>query len=351
MPPTRRRLLLGAAATLATPHIARAARRRMTVGAFDDVFQTNYEQAVVEPFRRAHPDIDVSYYPVTNSEQLVSLLRMSRAGPPVDVALLELTAARGATMIGVLAPLSREMPEFAGVPAGMFIPGVAGLPVMIDCLAIAYAPARVVPPPRAWRALWEQNVGGPITLNAAPDPAGLAFTLVANALFGSENYQKSFAGGIDAIRLIAPRVVTWYPLPDVYGAIIDGVASLGVAWNARGQMLAGTRLGEGKLAMALPREGSVPQVITINLAAGSRIPDAARAFIAYTLSPEAQQATATRLFYGPVNSAGLVPPAVLARTAAAPDQRERMMEVDWTRVMEMSDDITREWRRRIIPHR
>ena len=293
--PVMRRRLIGAALALSAPHIVRAARRNLTIAAPAGNFQSAYDAAVIDPFRRQNPGIEVTYYPAAAPEQILSLLRSRRLIPPIDVALLELTVARTATTDGLLVPLTAASLPGVGLPASAFTEDVAGPAALLDCLAIAYSPLREAPPPTSWRVLWNRNLAGQLVLNPAPDWSGVAFTLVANVLFGGDDYRRSLRPGINSISVIAPGVATWYPIPDLYSVIINGSASIGVAWNAEGQMR--VRNSGGKLAMAIPDEGSIFQVTTINLTASAKDTDAAHAFIAYALSTEAQQAAAEHLFY------------------------------------------------------
>jgi len=347
MPITRRRLL-GATLALPAVHGAHAARRSLTIAAPAGIFQQNYETAVIDPFRRRRPDVEITYYPTAVSEQILSLMRSRYTTPPIDVALLELTVAKTATAEGLLAPVTAASLPGVELPDTAFTPGVAGPAAMLDCLAIAYSPQRMKPP-TSWRVLWDRSLAGKLVILPAPDWSGVALTLIANALYGGNDYRDSLETGINAISNIAPGVATWYPIPDIYSAIINGGPSIGVAWNAEGQMRA--RRSGGKLAMALPIEGSVFQVTTINLAARAKGSDAALAFIAYALGVEAQQATADHLSYTPVNAAVELGPVTLARTSASPARRDRMMEVDWLDVALMRERIARSWRQRIIVRR
>jgi putative spermidine/putrescine transport system substrate-binding protein len=341
--------MLRATGALSLPRIARAARRMVAIAGPGGAFQQNYTTAVLDPFRRAHPDIDVTWTQADNQGQILNLLRRRQAEAAIDVALLELLVAKTATDAGLLAGLARNaLPVLAELPDSAFVAGVAGPAVLLDCLAIAYAPARVKPPPTSWLALWQKDRAGQVVVEPAPAASGVAFTLIADALFGKGDYRESVTSGINAIRSMAPGIATWYPLPNVLDAVITGAAAMGVAWNAAGQMRA--RTVADKLAMAIPNEGSLFQVTTINLSSGARDLEAARAFIAYALGADAQAACAEYLCYTPVNQHAVLSAEALAHTASSPAQRERMMEVDWLAVAAMREDIAHDWRSRIIPH-
>jgi putative spermidine/putrescine transport system substrate-binding protein len=348
MPSTRRRLLAASlSAPLSLPFIRRAhAARSITFAAYSGIFQENYEPAVVDAFRKAHPGIDVTYYPVANSAQLLGLLRAQKSAPQIDVCMLDVSVAKTGTDEALFEPIApRSMPVLAELTPKAFIPGVAGPAVLYDNFVLLYAPPQVKPDPTSWKTLWDPAYDGKIAIAAAPDIVGISFTLIANAIHGGD-YRQSVEAGVAAITEMAPRVLTWDPKPDAYTFLIEGTAALAVGWNARGQTYA--KQSGGRLGVAIPDEGSLFQVNSINLVKNTREPEAARTFLAYTLGAEAQKAFTERMFYGPVNTTAQISPDALARTAATPERLAKMVDVDWIAVSKMRDAITDQWRRRIL---
>jgi putative spermidine/putrescine transport system substrate-binding protein len=98
----------------------------------------------------------------------------------------------------------------------------------------------------------------------------------------------------------------------------------------------------------LPPEGSVFQINTINLTAGSKNRAAAAAFVNYALSQAAQKAFTERMFYAPTNGQAAIDPKAIARTAAAPESRARMIALDWNDVLKVRDQWNNRWRREVI---
>ena len=346
---TRRTTLPLIAAAVAPPFVRRAAaqERTVTLALYSGVFQESYQAAVIEPFMRAHPGIKISAYPMPNSAQTLGTLRAQKAAPQVDVAIMDVGVARAGTDEGLLAPLTPEqIPVLAELGARAITPGVNGAAVTYDSLALLYAPDKVTPVPTSWKVLWDPAYKGQIAILGAPDLVGIAFTLVADRLFGGTDYRASLDKGITAISDLSPSVLTWDPRPDPYSFITGGSAVLGVGWNARGQLYA--QQSGGKLAVAQPDEGSVFQVNAITLVRGGPQADAARAFIAYALGAEAQKAFTEKMFYAPTNPQAQVAPDALARTVAAPARMQRMLDVDWLEVAKVRDKLNEQWRRRIL---
>ena len=347
---TRRHLArLAGAGAVSAPFIrpSAAQTRSITVALYSGIFQENYQAAVIEPFMRAHPGIRVTAYPMPNSAQTLGSLRAQKAAPQVDVAVMDVGVARAGTDEGLLAPLTAEaLPVLKELGERAITPGVNGVALTYDSLALLYAPDAVTPLPTSWKVLWNPAYKGKIAILGAPDLVGIAFTLVADRLFGGTDYKASLEKGIAAISDLAPSVLTWDPRPDPYSFIVGGSAVLGVGWNARGQLY--SQQSAGKLAVAQPDEGSVFQINAITLVNNAPQPDAARAFIAYALGTEAQKAFSERMFYAPTNPNAQIAPAALARTVASPDRMQKMLAVDWLEVAKGRDRLNEQWRRRIL---
>ena len=155
--------------------------------------------------------------------------------------------------------------------------------------------------------------------------------------------------GIAAVAEMAPLVLSWDPKPDAYTFITNGTASLGVGWNARGQLYSSQ--SDGKLAAVLPDEGSVFQINTMGLVAGGKNMAAAKTFMSYALGPVAQAAFTDRMFYAPVNTKAKVSAKAMELTAASPERQARMLDIDWLEVAKIRNSVNEQWRRRILTRR
>ena len=347
MSPTRRRVIAGA---LATPLVGRAhaAGGNITFGAYSGIFEENYRAAVVEPFMRAHPDITLTYYALGNSAQTLGLLRTQKAAPQMDVVMFDVSVAKAASDEGLLAPID-DLKVLADLSPRAFTKGVTGAANTFDNFVLLYAPQKVQPAPTSWKVLWDEKYADQIAIPAAPDIVGISMTLMANKVFGGTDYRTTVEPGLAALEKLAPSVLSWNPMPDPYSFIINATAALGVGWNARGQLYAGQ--SEGRLAVAIPDEGSLFQINTLALVKGAKNPDAARIWIEYALGAEAQKTFTERMFYAPVNIKAAISPAAMARTAATPERLSRMLDIDWLEVAKIRDGITEQWRRRILTRR
>lgn len=343
-----RRTLLAAPA-LAAPFIRPgwAQERTVTFMGYSGIFQANYQAAVLDAFMAAHPGIKVTYYGVPNSAQMLGTLRAQAAAPGVDVALFDSTFSKTGTDEGIIQPLGRDaMPVMADLDARAFTPGVGGPAVTYDNLTLIYAPAAVQPAPESWKVLWDKKYAGRIALPGMPDLTGAGLVFVANHMAGAD-YSTSTQAGLAAVADLAPNVLNWDPKPDTYSFVIDGTTDLGVGWNARAQIY--SKQSPGRIAAVLPREGTFLIINTINLIKNAPQTDAAKQFIAYALSPEAQTAFAERMFYAPTNTKATPSAEALSRIpVATPDGQARLFPLDWMVVAAMREKLNQEWRRKVL---
>ena len=346
MATTRRRLLTGAlAAPLAAPFVrpARAVEGSFTLAAYNGIFEDNYRPAVIEPFMRANPGIKVSVLFRRHLGLDAGAAARAEGGAADRCGGDRRVGGEGGDRRGAVRQIR---PAGAGRAFPRAInPAVNGAAVTFDNLVLLYSPQHVQPAPTSWKVLWDAKYKGQIAIPAAPDIVGIGLTIMANKTFGGDDYRK-LDKGLAALSEMAPNVLSFNPTPDPYTFIINGTAALGVGWNARGQLYSSK--SDGRLAVALPDEGSLFQINIMGLVANSKNTEAAKMFIDYALGAEAQKSFTERMFYAPVNTKAQISAEALARTAASPDRMARMLDVDWLQVAKIRDGVTEQWRRRIL---
>ena len=345
MGPTRRRLVI--AGSLAAPVVARAQRpAAITIAAPGGVFEQVFQTAVIDPFRRQRPEIAVYYYAVSNPAQTLSLLRQRMEPAQFDVVILSPRIGRSATRDGLLDPLTAD-----GVPAreelvpAAQVADMAGCIAMVDCLAMPHVPAVSRPDMASWRLLWDDRTRR-IAIPAAPEPVGIALTMIASRLFGQGDDQQSLAGGITALRHIAPRVVSWHPRPDVFDYLIDDLAAFGIGWNSIGQVRA--RRNTERLRMALPRDVTFRDAHTIHLVKGSARAEAARSFVNHVLGAEAQSRLAESLCMTPVNPRARISAEASTRLLPLEDPSRPILTVDSPEIDALRSRIVDGWRSQVL---
>ncbi|CAN7158625.1 ABC transporter substrate-binding protein [Phyllobacterium sp. LjRoot231] len=335
-----------AVSALTIAAVSSASAETVTLTAYSGIFQDHYTKAVIEPFMKKYPDITVQFYGMPNSAQMLGTLRAQKSSPQIDVAILDVSVAKAGTDEGLFDKVDESVSaNVKDLYPNARVEGVAGVGVTFDNLVLIYNTDQVKEVPKSWNALWDKQYEGKLIIPSAPDIQGTTLTIISNKLAGGTDYKTDVSAGIAKIGELAPGVQTWEPKPDVYAPIANGQAALGIGWNARAQIYSGT--SGGKLGVALPQEGSGFQINMINLVKNAPAGDAAKKFVDYALSPEAQAAFTSEMFYAPTNSKTVVAEDALKRTVA--DDMGKMIDIDWLAVAKVRDGITEQWRRRIIP--
>jgi len=341
------RLLGGASLALLALGAEASQAATVTLAAYGGIFQEGYIKAVIERFEAANPDIKVQYYQMNNSAQTLGTIRGMQASPQVSVAIMDVTVAKAGTDEGLFETLNEaNMPVIKDLYPNARIEGVAGPAVTFDSAALMYSPERVTTPPTSWNVLLDKKYNQRIATTGIPSLETISLLLIFNKMHGKTDFKASLEAGWGAIEKMAPLVLTWDPRPDPATFITNGTADLGVGWNARSQVYA--ERSNGKMAVATLDEGTVLQVNTITLIKNAPDQEAAKKFIAYALSPEAQKAFTEQMYYAPTNMKAQVSEKALARTIASPERMAKVIDVNWLDVAKIRDGIIRDWRRRIV---
>lgn len=311
--------------------------------------QTYYTQAVIAPFMKRYPQINVIYDASGSSAQMLGMLRAQKAHPQVDVDIMDFSVSRVANKEGLFSPLDpHTVTNLADLYAVARTPGNMGPAIDFDNLVLLYNRAAVQPAPTGIKDLLNPANRGKIVFPPAPNVIGIALQLVVAKYLGVD-YKGSSDPEIALLKKIARNVQTWSPMPDTYTMIINGDADLGVGWNARAQTYIDK--SNGKLGATIMKAGSILDIDTINLVAHARNPAAAQVFINYAISPGPQERYAKLMYYGPTNKNAKLPPAIMARTSSYPPTLSKMLPIDWNYVAKVQDQWTNRWRREVIPSR
>ncbi|MBS7546214.1 ABC transporter substrate-binding protein [Ancylobacter oerskovii] len=337
-----------AAAILALGLLTQGVRAQssITVMGYSGLFQERYTKAVVEPFMRAHPDIQVTYFPLPSSAAMLGNLRAQKAAPQADVVIMDVSVSKAGTDEKLFDKIDESnAPNVRDLYPAARIPDVAGVGVTFDNLVMLYNAEAVKEPPASWMAMADKANEGKVVIPGIPDIQGVSLVIILNKANGGTDYLKDVSKGIAAMTEIAPNVQTWEPKPEVYVPIVTGQAVLGAGWNARAQV--NNQTSGGKLKAAIPQEGTVFQINTINLVANGPGGEAAKTFVNYALSPEAQKAFTESMFYAPTNTKAQISPEALDRTAVK--FMDKVIPVDWIALAKVRESIGEQWRRRVLP--
>ncbi|WP_158603868.1 ABC transporter substrate-binding protein [Cryobacterium tepidiphilum] len=312
---------------------------------YADIWQKQYQDAVIKPFEAKYPDIKVEYQSKRSSSDMLAALQSQGSSPTTDVAIMDSAVAASGNKQGLFQKISEaDVPNVAHVKKDILDTGDYGPVLQADAVGLLYDTTKVPSAPTSWNILWDPQYKQKVSVVAPPSGLGINLTMITAKMEG-EDFTKSIDKAVDRLKELAPNVQTWAPLPDEYQNIITGQTVLGMGQNARGQYYSDQ--SNGKLGIAFPKEGTMYQINTINLLKNAPNCAAAKTFMNYALSPEAQVAFAKALFYAPsVDNAEL--PADVADRVVKTDGSIDIITYDPEWLATVRSDWTDIWKREII---
>ena len=307
------------------------------------LFEDQYTSSVIEKFNASQDEVVVKFVPSQNSAEMLGKLRSEASNPTVDVAIMDASVAHTGNKEGIFSKLSEsDVPNIANVvDLGQSADGY-GPAVTFDNLVVLYNDDLVKKDPKGIADLWDAPENS-VSIPAPPDIQGITLTALTANNMGID-YKDDVEPAIEEIAKLAPLVNTWEPVPDVYQPVISGTSQYGIGWNARAQYF--SKDSGGKMKVVQPDDGIGFQINTINLVEGSKKADAAKQFIDYALSAEAQESFADALYYAPVVSNAKISED-LKDQVASPDD-ENIVDIDWIWLADKRDAWTEMWRRDVI---
>jgi putative spermidine/putrescine transport system substrate-binding protein len=309
------------------------------------IWKDAYQKAVLTPFTQKYPNIKVNYVEKRSSADMLASLRAERSRPNTDLAIMDKGVAISGNKQGVFAKITpTDVPNVANINKQFQNTGGYGPVIMADAVALLYDKQVFKEPPTSWNVLWDPAYKQKVAVMAPPSTLGLNFEAIVATMQG-EDFTKSTTKAVAKLKELAPNVQTWMPTPDEYQAVITNQVNLSIGQNARGQYYADR--SNGRLGVTFPSEGTVYQINTINLLNKAPHSAAAKTFINYALTPEAQSAFAQQLFYAPSVNNVQLPQAVKSRVVPT-DGSLKVIPIDLEWFATVQADWTNEWKREII---
>lgn len=312
---------------------------------YADVWQNQYWASVVKPFQKKYPNIKIQYQSKRSSADMLAAVQSEGGNPSTDIAIMDSSVAATGNTQGQFVKLSKaDVPNIAHVKKDILDTGGYGPVLQVDAVGLLYDTSVIKKKPTSWGIFWDSQYKQKMAISAPPSGLGINLTAITSTML-HEDFTKSIDKGVAKLKQLAPNVQSWAPLPDEYQSIITGQTVLGLGQNARGQYYSDQ--SGGKLGIAFPKEGTVYQINTINLLKNAPNAAAAKTFINYALSAEAQKAFAESLFYAPsVDNVTL--PADVASRVVKTDGSIKIIPIDQAWLATVRAQWTDSWKREIV---
>ncbi len=321
-----------------------AQQRTFTVAAYAGSVEKTFRKDVIAPFAAKH-GVKVDYVAGASTETMARLISQ-KAGPVIDLAVLDDGPMQQAIQLGRSAPL-KAAPIYDDLYPVMRYPGGKAIGVGVVATGLFYN-TKVFkengwPAPTSWADLSDKKWGKRVLISSIGSTYGLhALVMAAKINGGSE---KAIEPGFKAmIKDIGPKVAAFEVSSGKFAELIQqGTGVIGVWGSGRVKAVADTGF---PVAFVYPKEGGVALGVAACAVANSKNDDLAQAFLQHLLSPDVQRALAKAAGYGPANSKVVLSAAEQVGLPYG-DQVKGLQAVDWATVNAARADWTKRWTREV----
>lgn len=311
---------------------------------YSGIWEEQYREAVIDPFLEEYPDISVDYNSNRSSAEMLSAIQSEGGNRTTDIAIMDVAISNGGNQQGIFSEVTEEdVPNLANVNEDLLDEDGYGPTVMLDAVSLLYSSDEFDSAPDSWEVLWDEDYQNQVNVVAPPSGIGINLTAITADMLG-EDFTESIDQAVEKLQDLAPNVQSWAPNPDEYQSVMTGQTVLGVGQNARAQYYADD--SDGAIGATVPDEGTVYQINTINLTEDAPNPEAAKTFMDYALSAEAQEAFAEAMFYAPSVDNAELPEEVSDRLVEMDDDAVIPVDQEW--LAGVRDEWSDRWNREIV---
>jgi iron(III) transport system substrate-binding protein len=291
-----------------------------------------------EAFERQRPDIDIRWLDM-GSQEILDRLRFEQVNPQADVwfggpAQIFDRGLRDSLLVPYRPVWAEVVDSKAIGPAGHYFP-VYRTPAVIAFNSRAVSRAEA---PRDWDEVLEPRWRNKVIIRD-PMASGTMRAIWGLILIRSIRETGDTAQGMEWLRRLDGQTKTYTINPALlYEKLVrqEGLVSL---WDLQDILI--TAAKGMPLGYVFPRSGTVVINDAIGLVRGSRHPDAARAFIDYVGSEEAQLLTAREVFRLPARSD--LPTDSVPYWVTEVEREMIVADLDWSLVSTRGPEWMRYW--------
>ena len=331
--PTRRKLLVAGAATLAMPYVssrpARAAGQvvvRNPGGAYSDT----QKQYIYDPFTK-ETGIEVVIVPST----LTKMLAMVKSGnAELDVADAGFDGLTTLDRTGALAPIDYSSWKYTNakdIPEEYVTPRTAGLCLYATVLGYNKETFPDGKQPKSWAEFWDAATfpGARMLADMASGSPNLEFALIADGVPMDKVFPIDIDRAFKSLSRIKPHIKKFWDTGALSAQMLaDKDVVLGSIWNGRLQAIA-----DKGAPVAIEWNQHMLALQGYGIFKDAKNMKEAQLLVDYAMQPKAQLGLPKELAYGPTNrkTFGMLPPERLAILPGSPEQMKRcfIQDAEW----------------------
>lgn len=318
------------------------AQTEISVIVYGGSFGEGWQKSVIAPFQKQNPDIKVRTV-TSQTAQAASLMRTQKNDVKVDVIMMDEQASVQTAAEGLYEPLSTETVSNLGKLYPQFrVKGEPYARFMYAPQVLVYNTQYIKERPTSWEAMWDPKYKGKVSTSDIVTTPGLYLLMTMMDRTGAPG-QPNVNGGFEKLQKLKPNILTFYSqMPQLAPLLQQGEVWLATWPSSRAQ----AEIDSGApIAWTIPDEGGYMNASTIGIAKGTKNLAAARKYVNFVLSAEAQAANAELIYLNPVNRETKIPDALAKKLGV--DALPRLKVPDWEATAKALPEWTARWNREI----
>lgn len=319
---------------------------KLIVNSYGGDWEKFMREQVVPNFEKRYPWIEVEVSVGLAKTWMANLRAAGPDDPPYDIMMTNEIWANIERDEGFFEPLPLDrVPFLEDVYPYLRNPDDNGVLGVIQPIGIAYRPDLLEEmgktPPTSWKDLWDPDYAGKRGIYTITNSAGMMFLLLASQIWGESQYDLE--AGFEAIKKLEPF------------KMVDFSGTMEIALE-RGEIVIGiidrpavTRIKEGGLNVVFvyPEEGVYMFEQDFNVLKGSKVKDAAYAYINFVLSPEGQSLWVNRFYTVPANRTVEIPEDLKGEIVLTGERIKEILQWDWTWINARRDEVIERWNKEV----
>jgi putative spermidine/putrescine transport system substrate-binding protein len=211
-------------------------------------------------------------------------------------------------------------------------------------MALLWRTDKVSAPLDSWQDLFRDELNDRLLLPKFENIMAVYLALMFSQM--SSGSIDDMDAGFASLSRLAPSAVAFETSSARMAAYLKtGRAWATVYWSGRAQLLKDSGV---PVEYTIPREGTIPLIVTASIPAGARNKEHARRFIDFWLEKRSQEAWVQGYSVGSIRTDLDLPPEVRARQITSREDIDRLLLPDFDALARNRTDWNSRWKREVI---
>lgn len=325
--------------------IERASRDALVLNSYGGPYFKIIDERILRPFE-AQTGIEVVYNAIGSAAQDYAKIKATGGRPGFDVVVMSAPQALQGCDDGLLEPITVEqVPNLAFLdPDVQRVAGPCGVVVEMQYMALLWRTDKVIGPLNSWHDLYRDEFERRLLLPKFENIMAVYLTLMFSQI--ETGSIDGVDAGFESMSRLAPHALAFETSSSRMAAYLkSGRASAAVYWSGRAQLLKDAGV---PVEYAIPREGTIPLIVTASIPVGARNKEHARKFINFWLEKRSQEAWVQGYSVGSIRAGLDLPPEVRARQITSREDIERLLLPNFDTLARNRTHWNQRWKREVV---